>query len=164
MLTKKIIRFAAMLAVIFANVGCDQVSKAIVRDQVEYHDHIPVLSEHLIITKVENTGAFLSLGDSMSPMAKSLLLSLLPSLALMLALFWLFRQTDISNATLFGMCCVLGGGIGNLFDRVVYGSVTDFLFIHVGIFRTGIFNFADVSITCGTLLVVLQQVIGKRNL
>ena len=51
-----------------------------------------------------------------------------------------------------GLCSVAGGGIGNIFDRVMYGSVTDFLYVRVGIFQTGIFNFADVSITAGVLL------------
>ncbi|MGB3075106.1 MAG: signal peptidase II [Chitinophagales bacterium] len=53
------------------------------------------------------------------------------------------------------MCFVIGGGIGNLIDRMLYGSVTDFLFIHSGMFRTGIFNMADTSIMLGSLLFII---------
>ena len=52
---------------------------------------------------------------------------------------------------LIGLCFVIGGGVGNLFDRMVYGSVTDFLYLKFGVFQTGIFNMADVSIMTGML-------------
>jgi len=47
-----------------------------------------------------------------------------------------------------------GGGIGNVYDRIIYGSVTDFLHIDLGLFETGIFNMADVSITTGALILL----------
>jgi signal peptidase II len=63
---------------------------------------------------------------------------------------------------LIGLCFVIGGGVGNLFDRILYGSVTDFLYVKFGIFQTGIFNMADVSIMAG-LFIILLQVFMKRD-
>ena len=57
---------------------------------------------------------------------------------------------------LIGLCFVIGGGVGNLLDRILYGSVTDFLYLKFGIFQTGIFNMADVSIMTGMFLIFLQ--------
>ena len=57
---------------------------------------------------------------------------------------------------LVGMCFAIGGGIGNLFDRIHYGSVTDFLHIKWGMFQTGIFNLADVSIITGMIIILIQ--------
>jgi len=70
-------------------------------------------------------------------------------------LIYLFLK-PVSKNMLVGLCFVIGGWVGNLFDRVLYGSVTDFLFIKVGIFETGIFNLADVSIMTGMFLIFLQ--------
>ena len=63
---------------------------------------------------------------------------------------------------LIGLCFVIGGGVGNLLDRIVYGSVTDFLYLKFGIFQTGIFNMADVSIMTGMFLVFLQFFFKKH--
>ena len=59
---------------------------------------------------------------------------------------------------LIGFCLIIGGGIANIYDRILYGSVTDFLFIDLGgIFKTGIFNIADLSVTTGMLLFLLKS-------
>ena len=62
---------------------------------------------------------------------------------------------------LIGLCFVIGGGVGNLFDRILYGSVTDFLYLKFGIFQTGIFNMADVSIMTGISIVLLQFLLKR---
>jgi signal peptidase II len=154
---RKIIHYALLLAVVTANIGCDQISKSVARAHLDYHERVSVLGEHVVLTKVENTGAFLSLGDDLPPTAKMLLLNLLPTLALLGMLFWLLRS-NVDRATAFGLCCVLGGGIGNLVDRLAYGSVTDFLYLEWGRVHTGIFNLADVSITGGVLFIVALQI------
>jgi len=56
-----------------------------------------------------------------------------------------------------GMCFLIGGGIGNIADRMIYGSVTDFLHLTFGALQTGIFNMADVSIMMGILLILLDS-------
>lgn len=157
-----ILRYAAILLLISINIGCDQVSKSIVRDRLEYHENIQVAGDHIMLTKVENAGAFLSLGDSFSPLTKSILLTVLPTITLLVLLFWLFANNP-GKWALLGLCCIVGGGIGNIFDRIVHGSVTDFMFIQYGFFRTGIFNGADVSITIGVCLMVMQQMIRHRQ-
>lgn len=154
-------RYSMIFLIIAVNVGCDQISKSAVRKNIEYHENIQVVGDNIVLTKVENSGAFLSLGDSLAPWAKNLLLTAFPSLTLLIFLFWLFSHNP-GKWALFGMCCIVGGGIGNIFDRMVYGSVTDFLFIQYGFFRTGIFNAADVSITAGILVIVGQQLLRNR--
>jgi signal peptidase II len=106
--------------------------------------------------KVENTGAFLSLGNSLSHPVRFVLLSIIPLLVLGYGLFFLLTNKHVSKVTLTGICFVLGGGLGNVFDRIVYGSVTDFLHIDFGIFQTGVFNLADVSIMTGMILIVFD--------
>ena len=155
MIAKDIIRIILILLVITANIGCDQFSKKIVKRSVLPYETIRVLNDHLTVTRVENSGAFLSAGDSMSKTSKQIFLTLIPIIAMILGLVYLFLK-PVSGNMLTGLCFVIGGGLGNLFDRIMYGSVTDFLFVKVGIFETGIFNLADVSIMTGMLFIFFQ--------
>jgi signal peptidase II len=148
MATKSIIRIVLILLIITVNIGCDQFSKKIVKRSVLPYETIHVLNDHLTVTRVENSGAFLSAGDSMSKASKQIFLTLIPIVTMILGLIYLFLK-PVSGNMLIGLCFVIGGGVGNLFDRVLYGSVTDFLYLKFGIFQTGIFNMADVSIMAG---------------
>ena len=159
-----IFRYLLIFLVISVNIGCDQVSKSIIRENLEYQERIQVVNDNVVLTKVENAGAFLSLGDSLDPATKNLLLLAFPALTILIGLWWLFRHsTGISKIALIAWCSIMGGGIGNIFDRIVHGSVTDFLYLHWGFFQTGIFNCADMSITVGILVVVGQQIFRKDN-
>ena len=76
-------------------------------------------------------------------------------LILIAAFFYVLLVKHLSN--LFaGISCVIGGGIGNIYDRIQYGSVTDFLHIDLVVFQTGIFNMADVSIMTGMSMIVID--------
>lgn len=152
----KYLRTLLILIVLGSNIGCDQVSKNIARQSLQYNEQIGYFNNYLMLIKVENAGAFLSLGDSLPQPLRSLLLTLMPIAALAFALIYLFAKKDLSTTAVTGICFVIGGGIGNIYDRIVYGSVTDFLHMDFGIFRTGIFNMADVSVMIGTLLVLVE--------
>lgn len=146
-----------LLFVVLLNVGCDQVSKTIVRQKIDFNQNINVIDKHFTLTKVENTGAFLSAGDSLPTVVRIALLSVFPLLVLGYGFYYLFTQKDASKALQIGICFLIGGGIGNIFDRLMYGSVTDFMHMDFGLFRTGIFNMADVSVMIGVGIMFIQS-------
>lgn len=143
------IRTFLLLVMITLNVGCDQVSKNIVRNHLAYGENLTVIKNTFILTKVENTGAFLSAGNNLPDLVRTILLTVLPILVLAYGLFYLLYKSNLPKIMQIGLCFLIGGGIGNIYDRILYGSVTDFMHIDFGIFRTGVFNFADVSIMVG---------------
>lgn len=151
---QRMIRQGLIVLILAANIGCDQVSKHVVRQRMDYFEKIYLMNHHLTVTKVENTGAFLSLGNEMDPRLKVWLLTILPLVILLGAFVFVFARKDLSLITLTGLCFFIGGGAGNIFDRVLFGSVTDFLHIDFGIFQTGVFNMADVSIMVGSGLLI----------
>ena len=63
-----------------------------------------------------------------------------------------------------GFALIIGGGIGNLIDRIVHGSVTDFFQIRLGFFRTGIFNIADIAVTNGVFILQFIQQSNNPNI
>ncbi len=155
------LRTVVLFLIIISNVGCDQLSKNVVRESIEYNEQIHLIPDHLLLTKVENTGAFLSLGSTFSPFMKQLFLLGLPIFGLILMLVLLLINHELKQAQAVSLCFIIGGGIGNLIDRVLYGSVTDFLHLDLGLFQTGIFNLADVSITFGILYYLLHYLRQK---
>jgi signal peptidase II len=163
MTTRPLIRIILIITVVLVNIGCDQVSKKIVRQSVYPYEMIHLFDNHLTVTRVENSGAFLSAGDSLPDTTKHVFLSLVPLMAVLLGFIYVFTKPGIPRNMLIGFCFVIGGGIGNLFDRMEYGSVTDFLHIKFGVFQTGIFNLADVSIVSGIIIVLLQFLLKKKE-
>ena len=77
-------------------------------------------------------------------------------------MIYVYRDKGIDKTSLIGFCFIIGGGIGNIYDRILYGSVTDFLFIDLGgVFKTGIFNIADLSVTTGMIMILLMSFRSK---
>lgn len=158
---QKPLKFMLLMLVVMLNIGCDQVSKIVVRQKIDYHEQITLIKNHVTLTKVENTGAFLSAGDNLPDFARILLLNILPILVLGYGLYYLFTQTNLPRMFQLGLCFLVGGGIGNIYDRIKFGSVTDFLHIDFVLFRTGVFNFADVSVMVGVGILCYQTLIKK---
>jgi signal peptidase II len=161
MKTIKPLRLLIILLIVLSNIGCDQISKTVVRQKIDYNESIPLLRGYFTLTKVENTGAFLSLGDALPAVVKLIVLSLFPLLAMAAGLYYLIKTVDMNKMLLIGISCVIGGGIGNLYDRMLHGSVTDFMHIDFVLFETGIFNMADVSIMAGMFLCIWYSLSKK---
>ena len=153
-----------ILALVLLNISCDQVSKNMVRNHVDVQETIELVGKNFILTKVENSGAMLGFGSELSPILKIIFLQAIPVIVLLVLLFRILRNTEMNKWLVFAFACVIGGGIGNLIDRIAYGQVTDFFHIDLGGFlKTGIFNMADVSVTMGVILILFLS-IRYRNL
>jgi signal peptidase II len=162
MKNKQLAKGLLICSILLVNVGCDQISKIAVRKSIDYAEEISVIKNHFILTKVENYGAFLSLGHNLPDAVKFILLTLLPLGVLLCSVVFLITNSNLSKATIAGACFIIGGGLGNVYDRMVYGSVTDFLHLDFVIFRTGIFNLADVSIMTGFSIIMLESFFKKK--
>ncbi len=144
------------------NIGCDQISKEVVRKNIVPNDYIEVVGNNLVLTNVENTGAMLGFGQNLPPMLKIIFLQAIPIIVLLILLYRLLSKKEFDKWMVVAFAFVIGGGIGNLIDRVVHGSVTDFFLVELGFFKTGIFNMADVSVTLGVLMILLLSLRGKK--
>lgn len=162
MLNKAPLKFAFLLIIVALNLGCDQFSKVIARKNIEPYEQITIIKDRFILTKVENTGAFLSAGSNLPDFVRIAVLTVLPILVLGYGLWFLYSNKHLPRLMQIGICFLVGGGIGNIYDRIVYGSVTDFLFMDFVLFRTGIFNLADVSIMIGIGLLLLQNIVAAK--
>lgn len=155
--SSRVFRNVVILTILVANIGCDQISKQVVRKHVGFYEHISVIQDYFTITYVENTGAFLSIGSNLPNTFKILILSVIPLIALMFGVFYILVKRNLTLLSSLALSFAIGGGIGNIYDRLVHGSVTDFMHINFGFFQTGIFNMADVSIMTGMFIFLVQS-------
>lgn len=152
-----------ILGLVVFNIILDQVSKFIVRVDVITGSETEIFGQYFTLHNVENKGAFLGMGSDFSPTLRIALLLVLPIIVLALVLRHIIKDKTINTMTLVGFCCIVGGGLANVYDRVVYGSVTDFLHIDLGsVFRTGIFNLADVSVMVGMGCLIVGSFKNKK--
>jgi len=145
-----------LIILILFNIGIDQYSKKIVREEIIPGSQTEILGKLLQLMNVENSGAFLGMGSESNPTVKLIFLLILPIIVILSVLYYLFTNKSIDKLTSVGLSCIIGGGLANLYDRFLYGSVTDFLFMDFGIAKTGIFNLADLSVTTGMILILLS--------
>lgn len=161
---KNKVRNLIIVVILLLNIGCDQITKNVARNNITTGENITVIEGYFTLTKVENTGAFLSMGNNQPVFLKVLLLNVLPALFLAGMLIYILRKSEVKLIIAIPFAFIIGGGLGNLYDRILHGSVTDFLFMDFQIFRTGIFNLADVSIMVGVFWLIAITLHPKFSL
>ncbi len=101
-----------------------------------------------------NEGAFLSLGSDLPDHIRYWVLAIIPVGVLAYLCYHALRSEDVSSWGQVAFGLILGGGGSNIFDRIAHGHVVDFMNMGIGSLRTGIFNFADVAIMTGLLMLL----------
>ena len=152
--------------IMLLNISCDQITKEHARQNFKGQGTIKVVSDIFIIHYAENDGAFLSLGSDMEEPYKTIVLTVIPALFLFgFTFFILFFNKHLTMLQIACISTIIGGGISNIFDRILFGGyVTDFMNFGVGSLRTGILNFADMSITFGAILLIFVQYLKERKI
>lgn len=148
-------RLGLILTLVFSTIGCDQATKVVARDTLSVSGPLHYLSGRVRLEHAQNPGVFLSLGANLPPEYKFWLFNVAVGISLIAMAYLLITKKQTSPFTTLGLSLIVGGGVGNLIDRILYGSVTDFLILSVGPFNTGIVNIADMVIVLGVALVLL---------
>ena len=135
----------------------DQVSKAHFEGSLEMFQQIVVIPDYFSWTLAYNTGAafsFLADGGGW----QRWLFALIAVVVSAVLVVWLKRLQAHEHWLALGLALVLGGALGNLFDRVVYGHVIDFILVHwQQRWYFPAFNLADSAITLGAILLALDM-------
>ncbi len=155
-----------LLVVSIFIVAADRLTKWLASTRIEMGDNLQVIPHVFAISHVENPGAAFSLfNDSSSPERVRWLLlifSLVAAVAVLAALVKLGRRI---TATSLGLALILGGALGNAYDRLRFGYVIDFLEVHIIHYHWPDFNVADSAIVVGGILLLYDAMFaGKEQL
>ena len=148
---------------IVATIGCDRVTKHVATTSLAGEPGRSYLADTIRLEYVENQGGFLSVGADL-PRAVRTAVFIFGSGLMLLVLVGVAVHFQWRGALLIGAALVLAGGASNWIDRVMRGSVVDFINIGVGTVRTEIFNVADVAVMLGAAVLLFgERVTSQRE-
>jgi signal peptidase II len=150
----------ALASIVFA---LDRLTKRIIESRMSVFDTHTVIPGFFDIVHAQNRGAAFSMfADSTSPWRPFLLIGL--SLAALILVAGILRKaSSMDKPTAIGLSLILGGALGNVFDRIVSGAVTDFLDFYIGTLHWPAFNVADSAIVIGSGLLLLSLLRPKHQ-
>jgi signal peptidase II len=139
----------------------DRITKWAVAGNIAPHVSVSVIPGFFSLTHVENSGAAFGLFAESSAQWKVGALVSFSVLALIVVSALLWKNGHALTTTTVGLSLILGGALGNLWDRMFTGHVVDFLDFYVGSYHWPAFNVADSAIVVGALLLVSEIVFAK---
>jgi len=161
MVRRTAVRLTLIVAVV-STIGCDRVTKHIASEMLAGGEVRKYWADTIRLEYAENTGGFLGLGANLPEAWRTALFTVATGLVLIMMAVVALRSPS-NGWLLMGACLVLAGGASNWIDRLVRGSVIDFMNIGVGPLRTGVFNVADVAIMAGVTFMVLSRLRPTRS-
>ncbi len=159
------IRDARWLMVVIAIViiVLDRLTKLRVEAKVQLGHHVAVIPHYFWISNVRNTGAAFSMFDSVkSQLLVRDLLVAFSIAAVLVVLIVLWRVGRTVSVTSVALALILGGAVGNLYDRLVLRYVVDFLEVHIHGYHWPDFNVADSAIVVGACLLLIEMLRPQR--
>lgn len=161
-MTKNSARIVHFFLALFVIV-LDRWTKRLVAAHIAMYQPIQVIPGFLRITHTENTGAAFSLfADSPSHWKTTMLIGF-SVIAMIVVSILLWKQSRPLTMTGIALSLILGGAVGNLWDRVASGRVVDFLDVYYKSYHWPVFNLADSAIVVGASLLVLEIIFGNRK-
>ena len=140
----------------------DRITKWAIARTIPLEDAVNIIPGFFRLTHLENTGAAFSLFADSPSHWKTALLITFSVIAMIVVLILLWRHKQPPNLTGVALSLILGGAVGNLWDRVASGRVVDFMLLYVKQYQWPVFNLADSAIVVGASLLVLEIVFGHH--
>ncbi len=141
----------------------DRWSKHIVAQRIALYSHIQIIPGFFRLTHTENTGAAFSLfADSPAPWKTAMLIAF-SAIALVVVSVLLWKNHHAHVVIGIGLSLIMGGALGNLWDRLVRGRVVDFLLFYYKRYQWPVFNLADSAIVVGAALLVIEILFAKSR-
>ncbi|MDD4644248.1 MAG: signal peptidase II [Bacilli bacterium] len=132
----------------------DRVTKIIVMNLIELGESITVIPNYLYITYIKNDGA------AWGMFSGNTIFLLFMTLITLIILIKVINEMDIKFINVLSYGLLIGGIIGNLIDRIIYGSVIDFIDTYIFTYDYPVFNVSDMAIVIGTSLLIIEILKG----
>jgi signal peptidase II len=143
--------------------GADRWSKSMVEANINTIDSLIVIPGLFSIIHSKNPGVAFGLFSENANQSRTIALAALSVLAVILLAVLLWRIEHLDGRSTTGLALILGGALGNVYDRVNAGTVTDFLDFYVQSYHWYTFNLADTAICTGAGLLVLSMLFPERK-
>jgi signal peptidase II len=142
--------------------GFDRYSKVLAEEYLSYAQANPVIPGFFDLTLLYNRGAAFSFLADAGGWQRWVFSGLAMVMSIVLVM-WIKRTPRKIWWLNLGLALILGGALGNLYDRVMYGQVVDYLSFHFGSYSFPAFNIADVAISCGAFLLIVDMLFFEKK-
>lgn len=151
------------LAIAALVIVADRFTKILIQHTMSAYESVPVLAGWLRIVHTENPGAAFGVLAEGNPLLRSaVLIGVSAAVLVFVALaLWSPGSSFSSPLTRVGLSLILGGAVGNLYDRILHRTVTDFIEVYRGGWSFPAFNVADSAITVGACLLLLDLLFSR---
>ena len=153
---------ASMLTLAALVLATDQWSKWAIELWLDPSQQLEIVPGFFNLIHVANTGVAFGLFPARGQLLGTLILTALGLLALTVVASYYRRTPATERGLLAALSLILGGALGNLIDRIMKGSVTDFLDVYVGAHHWPTFNVADSAISVGITLLAVETLRPRR--
>ena len=136
----------------------DQVSKAIVRRTLLLHESVSVIPGIMDFTHIRNTGAAFGFLNGVDFPFKTIVIAIVATAALIGVAVYAAGLAHHQTLARVGLALIIGGAAGNLIDRVIAGSVVDFVDVYWRSYHFWAFNVADSAISIGVAIMILDMI------
>lgn len=140
---KKIFCFSTLIILL------DRLFKILVEKYLKLNIRNKIINKFFYLTYCRNEGAAFSILNG-----KSFFLIIIGITCLSFIYFYIKNKKNITKFDIISYSLLIGGIIGNLIDRIIYGYVIDYLDFEIFNMRFAIFNFADMAIVCSAFLII----------
>ena len=149
-------RLLSLTFIIFL-IFIDYLSKKLIKNNFDHNFYM--INEYISIQILYNKGIAFSLFNSTSIVVNTILILIISIIILFLLYIFIKDFSRLSRTELFGYMFLIGGATGNFLDRLINGSVLDFLIINYNqIYFPAVFNVADIFISFGALLIITNYI------
>ncbi len=138
-------------------VAIDQLTKAAVRATLPLHESVTVLPGFIDFTHVRNSGAAFGILNGVDFPFKTILIAVIATSALIGVGMYAASLAHHQLVARLGLALIIGGAAGNLIDRVIAGSVVDFVDVYWRTYHFWAFNVADSAISIGVAIMILDM-------
>ena len=136
----------------------DQIIKIIVNNCMRLFDEIKIIPNFFSIYYVKNTGAAFSILED-----NTTLLIFITVIFILIIHKFIKKEKNFTKLSTISLGMVLGGMFGNLIDRIIHQGVIDYLSFNIFGYGFPVFNFADIGITVGVSLMILDMILEKKE-
>jgi signal peptidase II len=148
------VRFQALIVAVLSFI-VDRVTK-LAAEKFLSGKVFPVIPGFFDLRYAENRGAAFSIFSGSNDVVRKVFLLIIPVIIAVWILYYILFKPMNNKLFVLGLGLILGGAIGNLYDRIIYGKVIDFLDFYISFYHWPTFNVADVSVFVGCLLVLFS--------
>jgi len=140
------------IAIIIIGVLIDRITKVWALKTIRSGNDIVIIKDFFSIQYLENRGAAFGIFQG-----KTLLLSIVTLIVILAMIYYLIKYREIYKLTRISLALIIGGALGNLYDRIIYKYVVDFIMLHYkDIYYFPTFNIADILVVVGTIALAIS--------